>query len=441
MEILVPILIMIGLIVLNGVFVAAEFAIIGAPKTSIDRRAADGEKTARKVQAILRNPQQQDRYIATAQLGITLASLGLGMYGEHVLAGWIAHGLEVSGAPSWLAAHTVASIVAIAVLTYFHIVVGEMVPKSLALSHAERTVLWITPSMLWLKFATFPAVVLLNGTGNAVLRMFGISRELTSGQYHSSEELEMIVEESQKGGLLRSVSGRVLRELFDFAELSAGEVMIPRVQIVPVKLGATPPELRTLLKESPHTRYPVYGTDLDDVVGVIHIKRMLLLLEEKRALKAGDTHSAAFVPETALLGSVLRSMNEARTEFAVVMDEHGGVAGIVTAADLSAEIIGDLRESSEAGTPEGALNREIAGISGTLRLDELGDRLGRELIHPDIDTVSGLILSSLNRPARTGDIVEWKGLQFEVTATRRRGVRDCKVTTIEPPEAENASVE
>jgi len=431
MDILVPILIIIVLIVLNGVFVAAEFAIIGAPRSSIDRRAAQGQRVALKVQAILRDPQQQDRYIATAQLGITLASLGLGMYGEHVLAGWIAHGLEVWGTPSWLAAHALASAIAIAVLTYFHIVVGEMVPKSLALSHAERTVLWITPPMLWLKMAAYPAVVALNGTGNAVLRVFGVHRELTTGQYHTPAELEMIVEESEKGGLLRAVSGRLLRELFDFAELSAGEVMIPRVQIVALHLGATPGELREAIKTSPHTRYPVKGVDLDDIAGIIHIKRLLQLLEHDRSLTKKDIHPAAFVPETARLDSVLRSMNEARTEFAVVMDEHGGVAGILTAADLSAEVFGELREPPDSNASR--TNPEIVTVAGTLRLDELGDQLGRELEHDQVDTVSGLILSILNRPARVGDIVDWKGLRLEVTATRGRGVRECVVTLLDPP--------
>lgn len=434
MEILIPILVIIVLILLNGVFVAAEFAIIGAPRASIECRANKGQRVAGLVQAILRNPRQQDRYIATAQLGITLASLGLGMYGEHVLAGWIAQGLEALGTPSWLAAHTLASAIAIGVLTYFHIVVGEMVPKSLALSHAERTVLWMTPPMLLLKRITYPAVVLLNGAGNTVLRMFGVRRELTTGQYHTPEELEMIVGESEKGGLLRAVSGRLLRELFDFAELSAGEVMIPRVQIVALRLGATPAELRETIKTTPHTRYPVRGTDLDDIAGVIHIKRLLQLLEENRPLSNEDTHSAAFVPETARLNSVLRAMNEARTEVAVVMDEHGGVAGILTAADLSAEVIGDLREAAEASPSKP--NPEAIPAPGTLRLDELGDQLGLELEHEEVDTVSGLVLSLLNRPARVGDTVEWKNLRLNVTATRGRGVRQCMVTLLEPPREE-----
>ena len=168
---MIAFLIITALILLNAIFVAAEFAIVGAPKASIDRRAAEGNKLARAVQAVLRDPQKQDRYIATAQLGITVASLGLGMYGEHVVAAAIYRMIANPGMPAFLASHTLASVLSIAILTYFHIVVGEMVPKSLALQRAETLVLWITPPMLWTKNVFYPFVVGLNALGNLVLRI------------------------------------------------------------------------------------------------------------------------------------------------------------------------------------------------------------------------------------------------------------------------------
>src|SRR5918993_158435 len=199
---MIPFLIITALILLNAVFVAAEFAIVGAPKTSIDKKAADGNKLARVVQSVLRNPQKQDRYIATAQLGITVASLGLGMYGEHVLADGIYHYLGESGGPAFLASHTFASVTAVAILTYFHIVVGEMVPKSLALQRAEQMVLWITPPMIWTRNALYPFVVGLNAVGNLVLRAVGVDRqEQNRDQYYTAEELQLIVQESEKLGV------------------------------------------------------------------------------------------------------------------------------------------------------------------------------------------------------------------------------------------------
>src|SRR3954471_19157201 len=170
-------LIITALILLNAVFVAAEFAIVGAPRAAIDRKAQDGNRLAQLVQRVLDDPRQQDRYIATAQLGITVASLGLGMYGEHVVADAIFRMLGGTGVPEWLLSHVFASVLAVAVLTYFHIVVGEMVPKSLALQYAERMVLWITPPMLWTRNALYPFVIGLNAVGTLVLRMLGVDRQ------------------------------------------------------------------------------------------------------------------------------------------------------------------------------------------------------------------------------------------------------------------------
>src|SRR5687767_2926033 len=194
-----------GLILLNGLFVAAEFAIVGAPRAAIDARAAVGHRLALMVQKVLHDPRRQDRYIATAQLGITVASLGLGMYGEHVLAEGIYHALGGSGVPAFLASHTFASIAAISILTYFHIVIGEMVPKSLALQRAETMALWITPPMLWTKNMLYPFVVGLNGIGNFVLRLMGVQRQVSHAeQYYTPEELSMIVQESEELGALRT---------------------------------------------------------------------------------------------------------------------------------------------------------------------------------------------------------------------------------------------
>src|SRR5919108_3639467 len=234
-------LIISALILLNGLFVAAEFAIVGAPRAAIDARAARGNRLALAVQAILRDPKRQDRYIATAQLGITVASLGLGMYGEHVLADWIYESLGHAGAPAFLVSHGVASVVAIAILTYFHIVIGEMVPKSLALQQAERMALWITPPMLWIKNMTFPLVLALNGIGNSVLKLIGVNRQAQNAdQYYTAEELQLIVQESEELGAIRSESGQMLRELFEFGDLTAGEVMVPRVRVIGIPIGTEP---------------------------------------------------------------------------------------------------------------------------------------------------------------------------------------------------------
>lgn len=417
------------LIALNGLFVAAEFAIIGAPRAAIDARAAKGHRLALGVQAVLRDPRRQDRYIATAQLGITLASLGLGMYGEHALAGWIYQRLGTISGPSWLASHALASTIAIAVFTYFHIVVGEMVPKSIALQYAERSVLWITPVMVWIKNLLFPLVVLLNGIGNTTLRLMGIARQQQSADhFYTAEELQLIVQESEELGVLRAESGHILREIFEFGDLTAGEVMVPRVHLVGIEIGASPDEVRELLTRAPHTRYPIYEGDFDHILGVIHIKELFRLLLDEQSIHARHARALPVVPETAPLDVVLSTMRAERTQMAIVIDEHGGTAGIVTLEDLFEEVVGEIDEGPTTA-PE--VYRDGAGrlhVPGTMRLDELGQEFDLDLEHEDVDSVSGLVLTLLGRPPVVGDTVKYERLHFEVTAVQGHGVAECAVT-------------
>jgi CBS domain containing-hemolysin-like protein len=424
-------LIITALILLNGVFVAAEFAIVAAPRSAIEARAGRGNRLARAVLTVLRDPKRQDRYIATAQLGITVASLGLGMYGEHVLADWIYGLIGRTGAPSFLLSHGLASVVAIAILTYFHIVVGEMVPKSLALQKAEQMVLWITPPMLWLKTVLFPLIVALNGIGNWLLKFLGVNRQAqTAEQYYTPEELQLIVQESEELGALRAESGQMLQVLFEFGSLTAGEVMVPRVRITGIPLGSTPHDIRELLGRSPHTRYPIIEDDLDHIVGMIHIKDLLRLLLRSEPVAQRHARPLPLVPETAPLDSVLATMRRNHTQMVIVLDEHGGTSGIVTLEDLFEEVVGDIDEGP-GSTPQPYRDRDgRLRVPGTMRLDELGQFFHLDLEHEDVDSVSGLVLMLLGRPPKVGDAVRYDRLQCEVTAVKGHGVEECAVNLV-----------
>jgi CBS domain containing-hemolysin-like protein len=418
-----------ALIVLNGVFVAAEFAIVGAPRAAIDARASRGDRLARLVQGVLRDARKQDRYIATAQLGITLASLGLGMYGEHVLADGIYNAFGESGLPAWLVSHGAASVAAVAVLTYFHIVVGEMVPKSLALQKAERLVLWITPPMLWLKNILYPFIIALNGFGNQVLRIFGVNRQLQNAdQYYTPEELQLIVQESEELGALRAESGQVLQELFEFGDLTAGEVMVPRVRISGIPIGTSPSRVREILGRSAHTRYPIYEGDLDHIVGMIHIKDLLRLLLKNETIQPSHARPVPVVPETGAIDSVLDIMRRERTQMAVVIDEHGGTAGVVTLEDLFEEVVGEIDDSPASARQVYRDRQGRLRVPGTMRLDEVGKHFDLDLEHDEVDSVSGLVLAQLGRPPEVGDRVRYDRLQFDVTAVKGHGVDEVAVT-------------
>ncbi|HEX2204473.1 MAG TPA: hemolysin family protein [Longimicrobium sp.] len=435
MDWLVTILVIVVLLLLNALFVAAEFAIVGAPRAAVERLAAGGDRTARRVADILHDPRRQDRYIATAQLGITVASLGLGMYGEHAVAEWIAGALHAAGMGEegrWITAHSLASVIAVAILTYFHIVVGEMIPKSLALQQALRTALWVTPPMLAIQKLVFVLVVGLNALGNGLLRLFGIRRQERSAEHvRTPEELQYIVRESQAGGMLRRESADVVQELLEFGDLTAGEVMVPRVRVVGLPVGASFEEVTRIVRESPHTRYPIYEGDLDHIVGMVHIKDLFRRLRSRRAVHANDARPVPYLPETADIDTLLKALRAARTQMAVVMDEHGGTAGVITIEDLFQEVVGDIEE----GSGQAEMRREGEGraaVAGTVRLDEIGEFLGVVLEHDEVDSVSGLVLALLGRPPLAGDVVEYDDVRFEVTVVEGHGVGEAVATLLRP---------
>jgi CBS domain containing-hemolysin-like protein len=421
---LVSVGIILLLVMANGLFVAAEFAIVGAPRATIEHKAAQGSRLARRVASILDDPMRQDRYIATTQVGISVASLGLGMYGEHVVAQWLLPFLEPFDNGRWIAAHVLASTLSVALLTYLHIVIGEMIPKTLALQRADRTVLYVSPIILALQTALLPVVVGLNGMGNILLRLVGVRRQhVETDRYHTTTELQYIVKESQVGGMLRGESGRILQELFEFGDLTAGEAMVPRVMLTGVEVGTTADELGEIIRRSPHTRYPIYVDDLDHIIGSLHIKDALRHLVTGHPVTAHDARPLPYVPGPTPLDEVLTVMRRHRAQMAVVMDQHGGTAGLVTIEDLFEEVVGDIEE----GQGHQAIVRESSGrcrMRGTVRLEEAGAELGCVFEHPKTTTVSGLVLLLLGRPAVVGDVVTWHNVRIEVTATAGRGVSE-----------------
>jgi CBS domain containing-hemolysin-like protein len=304
-----------------------------------------------------------------------------------------------------------------------------MVPKSLALQQAERMALWITPPMVWLTTLLFPLVVGLNGLGNALLAMFGVDRQVqNASQFYTPEELQLIVRESEDFGALRAESGQMLQELFEFGELTAGEVMVPRVRIVGIPLGSGPDKIRSLLGTTPHTRYPIVEQDLDHIVGMIHIKDLLRLLLRRETVASIHARPLPLVPETAPVDSLLATMRRERTQMVVVIDEHGGTSGIVTLEDLFEEVVGEIGEGPTVG-----LDPKLDGsgrllVPGTMRIDELGQQFDLDIEHDDVDSVSGLVLTLLGRPPQVGDVVRYGRLVLEVTRLLGHGVAQCAVT-------------
>lgn len=430
-ELAIVLLLILVLVALNGLFVAAEFAIVGAPRAVIAARAQAGDTFARRIAAILNDPIRLDRYVATAQLGITFASLGLGMYGEHTLAAFITDwllALGVAETGALITAHGLAVVLAIVAITYLHIVLGEMIPKALALGHPVPVALWVTPPMLVIGLVLYPLVRGLNRTGSFLLGLAGVERGLSVEHYLEAEELESIARESREGGLLSAETGRIFEELSDFNAITAGQAMVPRVHTHGIPADANDARLREILPLHRHTRYPVYDGDLDRIIGTVHIKELLTALQTGRGLEPGLIRATAYLPETATLDDVLTAMERVHNQMIVVMDEHGGTAGIVTIEDICAEAVGDVEEGADDIPDVLPLGPDRFQVRGLVRLDTLGTVIGRELESAEVDSVSGLILSELGRPPKVGDRIHWNGLSFQVTSLHGRGVREAIVS-------------
>ncbi len=419
-------LISLVLVILNGIYVAAEFALLAAPRPALERKAARKDGAARRLLRIISSPTLQDQYVATAQLGITIASLGLGMYGEHALALKFE---TMLGSMAGAGTTALAATLALGLLTLAHIVIGEMVPKGLALQHPERVARLTAAPMTTTRVLLHPLIVLSNALAWSVLKVIGISRhETTHDRVYTPEELQLIVEESEHGGALRHESGRLLRELFEFGDRTAAEVMVPRVRIAGVRLGATPNEIRRIHLDHGHTRYAVYDGDLDHIVGMVHVKDLLRRLMADDAVAIADVRRVPVVPETAPLDDVLATMQRAEAHMTVVIDEHGGTAGLITLEDLFEEVVGEIDEGAITRRPIAPNPDGSVIVAGTVRLDELGQHFDVDLEHEDVDSVSGLILARLGRPPVVGDVVIYDRIRLDVTATRGRGVKEARAS-------------
>lgn len=420
----------------NGVFVAAEFALVGAPRPTIAHQASKGDSFARRLLAILRSPARQDRYIATSQIGITIASVGLGMYGEHGLAVWVSAHMDRPGVLHTLVTLGLAGVLAVTLLTFVHIVIGEMVPKSLALQHPSgigRIVYW----PMRITFAVmYPLITLLNATARTILLLFGIRRDTsTHGQSYTPEEIALIVDESARGGALRKEAGSMIKELFGFGELTAGQVMVPRVRVVGIPAGAPVEKIRQLIARHRHTRYPVFEGDLDHIIGMLHVKDLLRRLANDEQVASSDVRPIPVVPETSPLDNVLTTMERTHAHLAVVIDEHGGTAGVVSIEDLLEEVVGEIDEGVPESPPLAPAGDGTVTAAGTVRLDELGQALKVDLEHEEVDSVSGLVLARLGRPPVVGDVVDYGRIRLEVTAISGHGVRSVRASLLpRPPE-------
>ena len=404
------------LVLTNGFFVAAEFSLVSVRRTRIAELIARGETSAEAVQKAIENP---DQVIAATQLGITLASLGLGWLGEPALAHLIYPLVALfPRAVQSEASHTISAVIAFTVITFLHVVIGELSPKSIALQNPEKTSLVVAGPTLLAERVFKPAIWALNGTGALLLRLVGVEPASGHELVHSVEELKMLVTASAEGGVVEAEESEMLHAVFDFGDLVVRQVMIPRTEIIAVEADASLPEIIRLVSQSTYTKFPVFEENLDQILGIVHVKDLLSAMQSPdcNECRARDfAREPLFVPETISVNALLRQFRVHRQHIAIVMDEFGGTGGLVTLEDLLEEIVGEVSDPFDITNPE--IQTQPDGsvlIDGLTLIEEVNQQLGLDLQDPNYDTIAGFMLGKLGRIPRLHDQVESNSVRLQV---------------------------
>ena len=425
------------LVAANAFFVAAEFALVASRRTRIDAMIRRGDARARTAKRAL---QSLDRYISGTQLGITLASLGLGWIGEPALASTI-EGLfqGLPGPLDRVATHGVAVAIAFGVITFLHIVLGELAPKALALLHPEQTSRWVAGPLILFTTATNPFIWALNGTANAILRLFGARAPGEHERVHSPEEIMMLVEQSKETGDIAAQNARMIEGVFEFTEKTARDVMTPRTAIVGLPVEATLAEAADIVANAGRSRYPVYRDTLDDILGTVHAKALIAGLRADPTVTVEMVmRPTFFVPGTREVEDVLADMKRQKVHIAIVLDEYGGTAGLVTMEDLLEEIVGPIYDEYDRAPDAAAAAPDATPVlAGSAEIRDVNNAHGLALDDADYTTIGGLVFGMLGRLPKVGDVVSVKGGKLEVLAMegRRVGqVRLLRSASPQPPE-------
>ncbi|RYX84595.1 HlyC/CorC family transporter [bacterium] len=425
------------LVLLNGFFVASEFALVAVRRTRIDQLAAEGSSAAKIVQHQLKD---LDRYIAATQVGITVASLILGGVGETTfhalflpLLKWVPEGL-----PAGITGSVIAVGLAYFLMTALHVIIGELMPKSIALQLTDRTVLLIARPMTFFGQIFSPLIWLLNGTGRFLLSRLGLSASEEHGSVHSPEELDLLVSQSHLGGELNDTEAEILHRVVRFSDLTLREVMVPRVEMQALPVEMPRLALRAWIHSRPHSRVPVYAGTMDDVIGLVHLKDLVPFTAK---LGPGDddelislmplVRETLRLPETSTVDKLLVQFKKTRQQLAIVIDEFGGTAGMVTLGDLLDQVFGEMAD--EFDTPEPEIAQSEGGrisLPGRTLIEEINLRFETGFRQDEADTVAGLVLTELGRPAKVGDEVLINGVQIRVEAVER--IRITRVSLMLP---------
>jgi putative hemolysin len=414
-----------ALILLNAFFVAAEYGLVTARRTRIIELHHQGNRRARDVLRITADPP---RFIAAMQLGVTLTSLGIGALGEQALS---------QAFETWLAT-VLAVILAYLILTYVHVVIGELVPKGVALRNPERTALWAAIPVRAFFGLFAPLIWVLQRSTEVVLRAFGLEPPGAEREAMSEAELRILLSRSSEQGEIEHEEQQMIDKVFLFGDKDVADVMVPRPEVAAVPVDVAPEQALATVLDSPYTRYPVYRESLDDIVGVLHVRDLFTAVHDRGIADVRleeIVRPATIVPETKDLASLLQEFRRTNNHFAVVVDEYGGMAGICTLEDLLEEIVGEIED--EFDVPEEQIEQvdeDTYRIDGMFGIDEFNERFGTDLPDEDYHTLAGFVFGQLGRAPQPGDDVSYDGMRFDVLEVDGNRIERVAVSFLERPD-------
>ena len=441
MDILIKICAILALVGLNAFFVAAEFALVGARATRLQTLAEAGDRRARLA---LKALEHLDDCISGTQLGITLASLALGWIGEATLEGLFVYIFAGLPAPvAALATHTVAGVVAFAGITFLHIVLGELAPKSLALLHPERVSRWVAPPLLLFTHVFWPAIWLLNKSAAGLLYLFAVRPPAHAERVHDPEELLLLLSESRKHGLVEESDAEMIAGVFDLAHISVRQAMTPRTDMAAVAHNWPLNRVIEVIRRSGYSRLPVYEEDLDHIIGILLAKDLLEFFDAQTPFSVDAImREPFFIPETMRVDLLMQALQERNAHLAIVVDEYGGTLGLITLEDLIEEIVGDIFDEFDQNQMAAVVQTTAEGrlsVPGDMPITELNERYQLSFPEDDYVTVAGLVLAALEHVPTVGEHVQVQGVTWRVTEMDHLRIERLEITLPPAPEDQQSA--
>lgn len=429
------------LITINGFYVAAEFSSVSARRARLAQLADEGNPTAQSLLTIFEDPQKLDLYISTCQLGITIASLTLGFFGQSSLVTWLEPQLARLGSGAQVIAQSVTAAVILLFLTMLQVILGELIPKNVGLRYPERLAILTAGAMRWSRLLFQPLIWLLNGSAQALLRLLGVRAISEHAHVHSPEEIMMLVEESSAGGVLNKEERRLLVNTLQLRHVTARRVMIPRNRMLAAAVDQPARAIFDLLADSTYSRLPLYEGSIDKIVGVVHLKDLLLLLHQQatnandlvgdqaRAVTLQDiTYPVLYVPASTLIEDVMAQLQRSHHNLAIVIDEYGGTTGMLALEDMIEEIIGEFQDEFDATLPAVQMRADDrVYVRGDVDVDQLNELLGNHLPSDAANTIGGLMISQLGHVPGEGETVQIEDVIIRIEKMDQNSVTEVSI--------------